>query len=371
MNVEVLSDAALSTANHLTCAYPLATSCRDGSVVCLYRVGREKHSYDGILVSQRSADLGQSWSEPVTVFDGRRLAPPRAALNGGLCLCGDDSLFAAFEAVEVTTPDTYMFSAEGFEKRRLLITARSRDAGRSWGPSVRVDESVLGCPLGPTSNPEALANGRLFLPGERDLEGGRLGICASFSDDWGSTLEPVQDLIADPAGSLSLCDARFAVFADGQVLAMLWAFRAEDEETVEVHRSVSDDHGLTWSAARPVGYLGQITAPLVIAGDTVLAISNYRWPPQGSRLWVSRDRGVTWPVEESVLMWDADQRRMLARPAPVQDRGANEGVWDALATFSFGTPDLTALPDGTVLLTYYAETDGLAQVRACRFRAET
>ena len=195
MNVEVLSDAALSTANHLTCAYPLATSCRDGSVVCLYRVGREKHSYDGILVSQRSADLGQSWSEPVTVFDGRRLAPPRAALNGGLCLCGDDSLFAAFEAVEVTTPDTYMFSAEGFEKRRLLITARSRDAGRSWGPSVRVDESVLGCPLGPTSNPEALANGRLFLPGERDLEVGSSFPASATSRAAGSASAPASPTI--------------------------------------------------------------------------------------------------------------------------------------------------------------------------------
>jgi hypothetical protein len=49
------------------------------------------------------------------------------------------------------------------------------------------------------------------------------------------------------------------------------------------------------------------------------------------------------------------------------ERYGQGGVWDALPAFTFGTPDLTLLPDGTVLLTYYAETDGPAQVRACRF----
>ena len=48
-----------------------------------------------------------------------------------------------------------------------------------------------------------------------------------------------------------------------------------------------------------------------------------------------------------------------------------ENVWDALAVFSFGTPDLALLDDGSILLTYYATADGIIHVRACRFRIET
>lgn len=154
---------------------------------------------------------------------------------------------------------------------------------------------------------------------------------------------------------------------DGQMLALIWAFRQDTEETVEVHRSLSPDHGRTWSAALPIGHLGQITAPLALGVDAVLAASNYRWPPQGIRLWLSPDQGLHWPVEESVQMWDAGERRLLGQAVPLAERHGTGGVWDALRTFTFGTPDLTLLPDGTVLLTYYAESGGPAQVRACRF----
>ncbi len=366
MQVEVLHDRSVSPSEELTCAYPLTTLGADGSIVCLYRRGQEKHSYDGVLVSQRSTDLGRTWSDPVTVFAGQHLNPPQAAVSGGLCKCGDGSLLAVIGIVEVTRPDVYIFSEEGFTQRRLLAMVKSTDGGRSWNPCKYVDIAAPGKPFG-ASKPLLLDDCRIFFPGEHRHEGGQLGMCASFSSDHGESLEPVHDCIVDPTAQLSLCDARFALFDDGQMLALLWTFRQSDEQTVEVHRSVSDDQGRTWSEARPVGHLGQITAPLVVAGDSVIAASNYRWPPQGIRLWQSRDRGETWPVGESLQMWDADQKQMLAQPLQVGEQSQNDSVWDALPGFTFGTPDLTALPDGTVLLTYYAEIDGLAQVRACRF----
>lgn len=367
MRVQVLHDGPISTDQDLTCAYPLTTCCADGSVVCAYRRGREKHSYDGVLLSQRSEDLGRTFAGPVVVFDGRDRQPPLSAISGGVCSCGDGSLLSVLAAVEVTRPDEYVFSQEGFTQRHLLITARSTDGGRSWEPWAEVDQDALGGKLGPTSSPVVLAEGRLLVPGERRQPQGQVGLCATCSDDHGRTLRPVRDTVVDASARLSLCDARYAVFPDGQVLALIWAFRQSDEQTVEVHRSVSDDHGRTWSPARPVGHLGQITAPLVLSGGTLLAASNYRWPPQGIRLWVSRDRGVHWPVEDSIQMWDAGERQMLARAVPVGERQSRDGVWNALPDFTFGTPDLTGLPDGTVLLTYYAESGGLAQARACRF----
>lgn len=371
MQIHVIHDCAVSQSRESTCAYPLTAVAVDGSLVCMYRRGREKHSYDGVLISQRSTDQGQTWSPPVTVFEGQELSPPQAIESGGICRCGDGSLLIVLCATEVTRPDHYVFSEEGSSQRTRHVTVRSEDHGISWLAPEYLDDQLLRRPLGPTSNPLLLNKDVVFIPGERHHGAGQLGICASFSHDHGRTLEPVQDLILDAAGTVSYCDARFTMFDDGQILGLLWTFRQQDEETLEIHRSVSDDQGRSWTMPQSAGYLGQITDPLAMEGDTVLAASNYRWPPQGIRLWLSRDRGITWSVDESIQMWDADQKRVLAQPLNVTARSDNEGVWNALPSFTFGTPNLKRMSDGTVLLTYYAETEeGKADVRACRFQVE-
>jgi hypothetical protein len=320
VNVDVIRDVSVSPAEFrdLACAYPFTTLAADGSLVCQYRRGTEKHSYDGVLVTQRSIDLGHNWSPPAILFDGQQRSPRQAAGSGGLCLCRDGSLLAVFSATEVTQPDAYVFSEEGFTQHKFVITAHSIDHGVFWEVGRYIDDSCLEKPLCPGSNPVVLADETLFIPGERHHASGQLGICASCSRDHGQTLEPVQDLIVDPSGELNFGDARFTMFDNGELLTMLWTFRQADEETVAVHRSVSSDDGRTWSTPQPVGQLGQITDPLALDGDTVLAVSNYRWSPDGIRLWVSRDRGVSWPPEESVQMWDDERQQMLAQPRPGQ-----------------------------------------------------
>jgi hypothetical protein len=370
MQINVLHDVIVAASDDLTNAYPLTAEAADGALVCMYRQGKEKHSYDGILLTRRSTDLGKTWSPAATLFDGRSLQPPQAAGSGGICRCGDGSLLVVFCATEVTRPDQYVFSDEGMAQRTRYLTALSTDHGMRWQSPRYLDDASLQRPLGPTSNPLVLDDQIVFVPGERHHHQGQLGICASFSRDHGRTLEPVRDLIVDQSAAVSYCDPRFTRFADGQILAMLWTFRQDDEETIEIHRSISDDGGVGWSAPQPVGFLGQITDPLAMAGDKLLAASNYRWPPDGIRLWLSHDRGRTWPVEESVQMWDAGEMRMLAGPRPIADRSQGEGVWNALPAFTFGTPNLKRLPDETLLLTYYAEVGSKAHVRACRFQIE-
>jgi len=72
--LRVISDVVVSdnsSSTDPTCAYPLTMATHDGILVCAYRRGRTKHSYDAILVSQRSYDKGQTWSSPVVICDKR------------------------------------------------------------------------------------------------------------------------------------------------------------------------------------------------------------------------------------------------------------------------------------------------------------
>ena len=116
--------------------------------------------------------------------------------------------------------------------------------------------------------------------------------------------------------------------------------------------------------------MGQITDPLAIDNDLVLAASNYRWSPEGIRLWTSRHAGMSWPVEDSVQMWDSKEQAIVAEVRPLRDHNGNQRVWNALPEFTFGTPNLKRLPDDTFLLTYYAEIDSKPNTRACRFRVD-
>ncbi|MEO7649832.1 MAG: hypothetical protein ABIZ80_05150 [Bryobacteraceae bacterium] len=136
-----------------------------------------------------------------------------------------------------------------------------------------------------------------------------------------------------------------------------------------MHRCVSDNDGATWSAPGGTGVLSQITTPLAMNETTCIAAANVRLGRQGIRLSLSADQGETWDPG-CWLMWDPNRSEMLGERlgSPEPDAPTAEKIWDALPTYSFGTPDLLRLPDGTCLLTYYATIDGICHIRACRFQ---
>ena len=189
------------------------------------------------------------------------------------------------------------------------------------------------------------------------------------STDDGRTFANAAIVASDPDGHLNLCDARFERLADGRLIGMLWTFLQESEETIEVRRVFSEDDGHTWSPPEPLGFVGQITAPLRLPSGALIAASNYRLSPEGIRLWYSPDAGRSWQTDEPLQMWDPGQRRIMASPID-QDiaEQPSEGVWEALQHFTFGTPDLQYLGDDRILLTYYATLDDIIHVRACLFR---
>jgi hypothetical protein len=189
--------------------------------------------------------------------------------------------------------------------------------------------------------------------------------------------------------NLAHCDVHFDQFDDGEILAMLWTFRVDDEETIEVFTSRSFDDGLSWSTPEQLAFTGQIAYPCVLGGDNVVCAVNVRTGQQGIRLLFSGDRGRTWDLRPSVQMWDAATTSVLATAidsvaeeaqlAASQDARARaseteRAVWDALPLFTFGSCRLNKVAGNDqqyyeLLLTYYAEdaTTKMAAVHCCRF----
>ena len=113
--VQVLSDVVVSTFPDRQCAYPAVVVDTDGSIVVSYSCAYpDKHSYDGFLVTHRSANGGSTFDSEQVLFDGRELDPPQKAGDAGLARCADGSLVAVLGCGIITdNEDGYIFDEDG------------------------------------------------------------------------------------------------------------------------------------------------------------------------------------------------------------------------------------------------------------------
>ncbi len=371
MKIEILSDVHVPANirdKDVVCTFPTIAVEDNDVIVCSYRQGGKMFSDNGILLVQESRDKGKTWLPPTVAFDGRSLSPPRSVISGGICRTAKSSLLLAFKTLDVTQPGIYAFSPEGIEQKLRNSVTRSEDSGKTWSQPMELDMSgykharVNGSPV-------VSSNGDLLVPVEFTTDCGPNGTAAALSTDDGHTFEPFRVCVADSSGEKNWCDARCSILPDGRILMLLWTFLQKNEETITVHQSYSSDNGRTWSAPQPTGMAGQVTSPLVLPSGAVIAVGNYRHVPQGSRLYLSLDKGETWDGDHPIQMWDARQQRMLGEPIdPEAQEADKEGVWNALQKFTFGYPGMVSLSDGSIVLTYWASIDSIRHVRACRFR---
>ena len=71
----------------------------------------------------------------------------------------------------------------------------------------------------------------------------------------------------------------------------------------------------------------------------------------------------------TIHMWDPASSCMIAQPQAIQTLpDASNDIWNSLANFNFGTPNLLAMPHDSILLTYYATLAAITHIRACLFQ---
>jgi hypothetical protein len=214
-----------------------------------------------------------------------------------------------------------------------------------------------------------LQNGDFVVPfdamGENDEV---LALTAQYSPVR-DAFAPAQVCTADANAQISYGDAKLAALPDGRLLALIWAFETATDTTLAVQRCVSDDNGRSWSPPQPTNLCAQITVPLALGDGNVIAASNVRTAPDGIFLLHSRDEGMSWDTTAPIRLWNPHEKRISGEVLALQD-GESGAIWEALPGFAFGHPDLVALDDSAVLLTYYAQINDIFHIRACRFRVE-
>lgn len=345
-----------------SCAFPGICVLPSGRWLCTCRGAPAKGANRGqqVLITW-SDDRGAHWSPPVRVFNE---VPP---VNGcpGLfrgCYCtalGGSRVLALLGWVDMTDPDLPFFNekTEGLLDMRLFL-AQSADGGETWTTPALIRTPPFDMPTPLTGPILLLANGDWACQYELnktyyDPGPWRHSSVLSFSHDQGRTWPDPVRVSDDPELRYFYWDQRPSVLPDGRILDLFWTFDRQTAQYLAIHARESGDHGRTWSDLWNTGVPGQPAPPAALRDGRLVMVYVDRTAEPTIKLRVSADGGRSWPVSTEAVLY----RPSIA--AQNSDKHSMQDAWSEMGKFSVGLPATAALPDGDLLVVYYAgsETD--------------
>lgn len=350
-------------------SFPQVVVLPDGTLLATYRAGSSKDSEDETIELYRSEDNGKSWQGPFSPFPAAQVDGAR----GGLRVCyltplAPDRLLAAAMWVDHTTyPGQPLFNpeTEGCLPMAILL-AESTDQGATWSPwrHVPMPEEI-----GPPSltNPiMRLHDGSLAMSIEtnkqyHDASPWLQRVVFFHSYDEGQSWQGPTVAGFDPTGRIFNRDLRCGVAPDGRVGIFAWTYDTQTARYLNIHRRISHDHGRSWSPPEDLGFADQPSRPAVLPDGRVVLAWVDRFGTQSIRARVADDMAAPFdPASEVVIYTHGEATQKAAQSADTSELLAEMGLW------SFGLPYAEALPDGTVMVVYYAGSAAQMDIRWVR-----
>jgi BNR repeat-like domain len=339
-----------------SCAFPGIAVLPGGRWLCGFRAAPTKKGTAGQhALMAMSDDEGKTWPLVINPFlppeiDGRpglfRAAYPSSA--------GGNGVVAAFCWVEHSDPSLPFFNeqTEGLLDTRIFIGS-SRDAGATWSEPRLVETAPFHVPTPLTGPMLALPNGELALQFELnkaydDRSPWRHASVLMFSPDRGDSWPRHVISGQDPAGRVFYWDQRPGLLTDGALLDLFWTYDRERADYLNIHARSSRDSGASWSGIWDTGVSGQPAPPVSLPGGRTAMVYVDRTQAPAIKLRVSSDGGKTWPPATETVLYQA-------RLGPQSGtKGSLQEAWTEMERFSLGLPATARLPDGDILVVFYA-----------------
>ncbi len=337
--------------------FATVTALANGTLLATWRAGSTKDADDETIEFARSSDQGQSWSAPWRPFP----SPAVDGKAGTLKLCyltelSPSHLIAASMWIDRTSyPGKPLFNAEteGCLPMSILL-ADSHDQGATWSPWRVVPMAAAIGPASLTSPLLKLANGALAMSIETnktylDRTRWMQKVLFFHSLDQGQTWELPVVAGEDPTGRIFNWDLRCGVAPNGTVVTFAWSYDTQTTSYLNIHRRISRDHGRSWSAAVDLGFADQAARPAMLADGRVLLayVDRFQSHAIHARLAPTVDAPFD-PTSDVIIYTHAEAAKADDNTGELL---AEMGLW------SFGLPYAEALPNGEVLVVYYAGTN--------------
>jgi len=224
-----------------------------------------------------------------------------------------------------------------------ITIQKSFDGGKNWTPAsiITVDGDNQWCSRDAVTE---LEDGSIILPVYKSVgtEAERAYLIRSF--DEGITWSDAALIAEDSKGAKSMFrgvnynEVSVLNLNHGRLLAMIRSdssYRSVSDQymaiggTGELTQSWSDNAGLSWSPLHLTGIWGQPPNLLKLKNGAILCTYGYRKPPYGIRACISYDNGITWDLQNEIIIKE------------------NCPFWD------MGYPMSVQREDGTIVTVYY------------------
>lgn len=339
-----------------SCAFPQVCVTPAGRWLCAFRAAPTKAG----TIGQRtlltwSDDKGRTWSTPKEPFppqyiDGR-LGLIRSA---GLTALDGNRLVAVLCWVDHTDPDKPFFNetTEGLLDTRIL-TSFSEDAGETWCAPRLIGTTPYTMPTPITGPIRVMPSGEWMLQFELNKhydepQPWEHASVLMFSSDNGATWPRHVMPAKDATNRVFYWDQRPAVFPDGRILNVFWTFDRQDAVYLNMHATDSVDGGRSWAPVWDTGVPGQPAPPVLLPDGTIALAYVDRTGPPAIKMRRSTDGGRSFPDGTEITIHES------ALPKQEGEKETMQDAWAEMEKFSLGLPCTAPLPDGGILVMYYA-----------------
>ena len=341
---------------HATFTYPTAVALSSGRLLATFRSGSTKDTAEETIELFESSDGGRTWCQ--------RPFPLPTEVNGkhGSARCcyiteiePGHLLGAVMWVDRETYPAKPLFNpeTEGCLPMEILLSD-SYDFGATWSKYRVVP---MPAEIGPPSITSAIMKskgGTLAMSIEsnkiyEDRSKWYQRVVLFHSADKGQTWGPAVMSGCDPTGRIFNWDQRADVAPDGRIVAFIWTYDSETNTYLNIHRRISSDKGYTWSQAQDLGFADQAGHPAILPDGRVVLSYVDRFNSQSIRARWAPDISASFDQEtETVIYAHQTATSVKSNTGTTKDALVDMGVW------SYGLPYAEVLPDGDVIVLYYA-----------------
>jgi len=345
-----------------TYTFPSMVTLSNGELLATCRVGTTKDSEDETIEIYRSVDGGDTWSKGEKLFSQTVVNGKKGSIK--ICYLTElepNHIVAACMWVDRQTyPGKHLFNSEteGCLPMAILLSD-SYDNGKTW---TALHEIPMPDEIGPPSLTcpiLKLKDGTLAMSIETNknyLDSSKWYQRVVFfhSEDKGKTWGEPITISEDKSGRIFYWDLRTGVAPDGRIVTFSWTYNSENNQYINIHRRISNDNGYTWSQLEDLGFADQPSHPAILPdGRVVLA-------------WVDRFGSQTIRVRMAPAIdqpFDDSTELILHKQKIEKSETANTGeLLSDMSLWSFGLPFCEVLPDGNVMVMYYAGTEDVMDI---------
>ncbi len=350
-------DATTAPPHTRFCTFTSLNCAADGTLIAAFRMGSAKDSADEDVRIMVSEDGGAHWQMRWAGFGDVPPGSHARVRSIGLTMLPTGRWLAAIVTVDHSDPALPLANpaTQGLLPTSIYVTS-SEDRGRHWSTPTPVD-------LAPhqgnviTGDLLQLQDGTLALQYEawkqyHDTSPGEHHAALRFSTDGGQRWPTAAIVAHDAANRLLFWDQRLTVAPDdGRLFGLFWTHDRVAQADVPIHSAWSTPDGCGWSTPRSLDIDGQIAAPLALGNGRIFAAYVHRHDPPSLRAILSNDFGATWDAAQELVFYTKQRggrEAGMGGPRDFADYWADMSIW------TFGHPALARLPNGDVMVAYYA-----------------